>query len=343
MTLLFVIEYNLDSREQGRIKMKKRELTPHELDQVIQLRKAGYKWIEIDRKTKVERRAAKRAYEEWERDQELILEKKVRLRIVADAFHEHLNSITKIFKAFVIHLDIPKSIYNVNNSEQHLLNLWQTNILEEEKPPLVSQIAKDRDAQLQLQQNLTLFNALKEHTRDKIQWETVLDRWRVAWDSLVNLKGQLWELAQTTVARHKKDLATISILEEKSGNKDVFRCIVDIIFEAVGQDIITSKLCHENALARINPDTDLPNQLIITRLKKKVVLSFVDAETANKVLKIIDSTYNSLSVLVRMRLDNDFEAEINKINIVVNELNEVLNPLFLRPILLHTWCKLCPV
>ena len=49
--------------------MKKRELSPIELKKVVELRQFGARWTEIEHETKVERRAAKRAYEEWERDE----------------------------------------------------------------------------------------------------------------------------------------------------------------------------------------------------------------------------------------------------------------------------------
>jgi len=67
--------------------MKKRELTPIELKKVVELRRLGAKWTEIEQEIKVERRAAKRAYEEWEKDKEVKEHQAVRFRVAAEAFH----------------------------------------------------------------------------------------------------------------------------------------------------------------------------------------------------------------------------------------------------------------
>jgi len=69
--------------------MKKRELSPIELKKVVALRELGARWTEIEQEIKVERRAAKRAYEEWERDKEMKEQQAARFRVAAEAFHEH--------------------------------------------------------------------------------------------------------------------------------------------------------------------------------------------------------------------------------------------------------------
>ncbi len=70
--------------------MKKRGLSPIELKKVVELGQLGAKWTEIEHETKVERRAAKRAYKEWERDKIMKEQEAVRFRIAAESFHEHL-------------------------------------------------------------------------------------------------------------------------------------------------------------------------------------------------------------------------------------------------------------
>ena len=75
--------------------MKKRGLSPIELKKIVELRQFNAPWTEIEKETKVERRIAKRAYDEWETDQKMQEQEKVRFRVAAEAFHEHVNSLIR--------------------------------------------------------------------------------------------------------------------------------------------------------------------------------------------------------------------------------------------------------
>ena len=90
--------------------MKKRELSPIELKKVVELRRLGAMWTEIERETKVDRRASKRAYEEWEKDKKIKEQEAARFRVAAEAFHEHLDDLIRLAESLILTLEIPEML-----------------------------------------------------------------------------------------------------------------------------------------------------------------------------------------------------------------------------------------
>jgi glutamyl/glutaminyl-tRNA synthetase len=87
--------------------MKKREVTPEELKEIIAYRKLGTTWTKIEEKTKVERRAAKRAYTEWKIDEDVSEQDALRFRINAEAWNEHMNDLVSLASGLVSKLRLP--------------------------------------------------------------------------------------------------------------------------------------------------------------------------------------------------------------------------------------------
>ena len=135
------VEQKANSRQED-VKMKKRELSPIELRKVVELRQLGAKWTEIEQETKVERRAAKQAYEAWEKDKEMKEEQAARFRVAAEAFHEHLNDLVRLAESLTDTLYVPKTLRELSSAEEALDQLWIRYAEGQRKPSPASSVGE---------------------------------------------------------------------------------------------------------------------------------------------------------------------------------------------------------
>ena len=85
--------------------MRKKELSDENLAQVRELRQAGHSWLAIQEKTGVERRLAKRTYNEWLDGRSLNELKQARVNVATEALSEHLDSLVKFAERLIDHLE----------------------------------------------------------------------------------------------------------------------------------------------------------------------------------------------------------------------------------------------
>ena len=74
--------------------MKKIIITPVQLYRVVLLRETGFTWTEIERATKLERRIAKRSYNELVEDKKRREPHAARFRVAAILQHKHLQEVS---------------------------------------------------------------------------------------------------------------------------------------------------------------------------------------------------------------------------------------------------------
>ncbi len=163
-------------RRERKVKYEEKEVSPIELKKIVELRQLDAPWTEIERETKVERRIAKHAYDEWQTDQKMKEQEKVRFRIAAEAFHEHVNDLIRLGEALSNHLSLPIGPDEARSAEQHLSNLWQTSILEESKLYAQPQAERVRRIRSNERLNSMIFESLQTHTGEKLRWQA-LDEW----------------------------------------------------------------------------------------------------------------------------------------------------------------------
>jgi len=312
--------------------MKKRELSPIELKKVVELRQLGAKWTEIQQETKVERRAAKRAYEEWERDKKMREQEAARFRVAAEAFHEHLNDLIRLAEALINHLDTPRWLDDLGTSEQHLLNLFQTNILE-----------ADRQRQIRSTErlNLMIFKSLQDHTHEKVRWEA-LDEWKKAWDSCRSISNKLRPEAQEVVAavlNEENDvLETIKkqTEEEHAAVKWMARTVLDAIWQTILDGKFNPK-CPEVAISYNLVERQLPYTLISKEVPRFLLKEWNEGLT-NACQNVAKILLRDQRALVKQLYD-----EVRTVRKAIDELVEMLNKHRLYPLILYTHCELCPI
>ena len=317
--------------------MKKRELSPKELQKVVELRQLGAKWTEIEQETKVERRAAKRAYEEWERDKKMKEQEAARFRVAAEAFLEHLNDLIRLAQSLVIALPVPKMLRGLNNADEVLDQLWIRNIHGEVERFPTSSNGKER----LVWRNKMLFKSLQDHTREKVRWET-LEEWKQARNNTVKYSEELRLEATKLIGKilnNQPDLK--KRIETAIGGNDITEKIADGVRENIWRGILIGK----------------PEQMHVWEgnsllSKGRVELRFYDGDSDTKLdLNDVELAKEALSMCrqvvtnlleVKSDLVQELTDEVSQMKDRTRELEESLDGLVLRPMMIHTRCDLCP-
>ncbi len=313
--------------------MKKRGLSPIELKKIVELRQFNAPWTEIEKETKVERRIAKRAYDEWETDQKMQEQEKVRFRVAAEAFHEHVNSLIRLAEALSNHLFLlPIGPDEARSAEQNLSNLWQTNILEESELYTLSQANRVRQIRSNERLNSMIFNSLQEHTHEKIRWQA-LDEWKKSWDSCRELFNNLEiEGRKDIMYILKKEPDLLQQIEKRSQKEDAIQRMARVAVHAIWQSIVDNKFDQKSP--EVKASYELVDRIAI----------FTEKELNEKLIALCDNVVKTLlkKKVDKVNLVEQLYGKVHTMRQVADELAKSLNRLVLYPIILNTRCKLCP-
>jgi hypothetical protein len=344
--------------------MKKRELSPVELKKVVELRQLGAKWTEIEQETKVERRAAKRAYEEWERDRKAKEQERARFRVAAEAFHEHLNDLIALATSLVTNLSVPDSLtYMEKDARQFFSWLLESDLLRHhisfetthaDVYTIEPQPFYREDPQLYRREKELLFESLKVHTREKVPWGEVLDnRWGKARDNCATIVPKLREETSQMVrnfVNQERPTDFLARIKEASRERDPMKQIAEAILEVIWQAIRQDKLDEEGpSFQMVSRPLALSGDIAIDLIaidlmsgRERVLTFFGDTNTslAEKVTRICNSVANKLRK--GDTTAQQLRREVAVMKKASDELREMLNPVKLYPLILLTRCDLCP-
>jgi hypothetical protein len=311
--------------------MKKRELSPIELKKVVELRQLDATWSEIERETKVERRIAKRAYDEWERDQKMDEQEKVRFRVAAEAFHEHVNGLIRLAEALINHLSLPIGPDEARSADQNISNLWQTSILEESDLYAESQAERVRQMRSNERLNLMIFKSLQTHTGEKLRWGA-FDEWKKAWDNCRGLFNNLkieGRRGVMNILNEEADL--LQEIEKRSQKEDAIQRIARAMVHAIWGSVVENKF-----------DPKCPRVKVSYQLVDRIVAISTDKELIEKVVALCNDALETLLKEDTLKLVKQLCDEVYTMRQVTDELAKTLNRLVLYPIILNTRCDLCP-
>jgi len=315
--------------------MKKIELSPIELKKVVELRQLGAKWTEIEREIKIDRRALKRAYEEWERDKIIKEQEAVRFRVAAEAFHEHLNDLIALAESLVDALAIPQTLRGLINADDVLDQFWIRNIYSEQEELPISSDRKER----MVRKNKMLFKSLQEHTRDKVRWES-FEEWKQARNIAVGYSKELRFQATGIIAGFlSNQLDLKERLINTFGGSDVPEKISDGVRETIWRAILTGEPDQMHVIEGANK---WRVWLEFYKGDSDTKLYLPDLELAKEVLSMCRETVTKLREETKSHLVLGLTDQVAKMQERTAELEESLDPLILRPIILRTRCDLCP-
>jgi len=324
--------------------MKKRDLSPKELQKVVELRQLGAMWTEIEQETKVERRAAKRAYEEWERDEKMRKQEAVRFRVAAEAFHEHLNDLIRLAESLVDTLREPKMLQWLNNADEVLYQLWIRNIHGEvERFPTSS-----NEIERAVRRNKMLLKSLQDHTRAKVRWEA-LEEWKQARNNAVEYSKQLRLEATKLIGKILNNEPGLrKRIETAIGSKDITEKIADGVRENIYRGILTGKPEQMHVWEGTSSVSKGRVELQFYKGDSEMKLDLNDEVLAKEVLGICIQVVTNLQEITIQRdktktnLVQGLTDEVRRMRDITNELEEHLDELLLRPVILRTQCDLCP-
>jgi len=318
--------------------MKKIELSPLELKKVVELRQLGAKWTEIERETKVKRRAAKRACEEWETDQKMKEQQRVRFRVAAEAFHEHLNDLIRLAESLVRALCVPKMLWELRNADEVLDRLRMRNILGELEPFPTS---TDEIGRL-VRRNKMLLKSLQDHTQEKLRWEA-LEEWKQARNNAVEYSEKL-RSETTKLIREilNNQLGLKKRIESAIGGNDIAEKIADGVRENIWRGILARKPEPLHVLKGASVVAEGRVWLEFYHGDSDTKLDLGDVELAKEVLSMCRQVATNLWEGTQSDMVRRLTDEVRRMQDITKELEESLDELILRPIILRTACDLCP-
>ena len=319
--------------------MRRRHVSDEELNQVIKLKQAGASWLNIQVKTGVPRRSAKRAYEDWERQKSLEELRAARVQVATEAFREHIEYIIRIAEVLVDHLPVSMPFYETRDAQEVLSGILMTDTLEEPEPHVPFRLRSEKEQQRIFRQNEMILQSLKDHTREKVRWQ-VLGEWRHDWNDCMNILANLRKKAGEVVLSRLNDQEPNPINRIKDSiQKDVTEDMITGVVEAVWRGILAGKpedgynLVHTKVVAEGHAEVLFGEQASITAIE------LPDSSLAGEVANV---SRQAAQTLCQEDLVQQANSMISTMQTRIEELEVMLNQLTLRPMILRTRCELCP-
>lgn len=322
--------------------MRRREVSNNELNQVIKLKEAGASWLKIQNKTRVPRRSAKRAYEDWQRSQSMEELKTARVNVAGEALREHVDSLIKLAKSLAMHLDVPQSPNDARNAKQFLDSLWERGILGESKDYQLSQDVRKRERQRIIREYEMLLKSFQDHTREKVRWE-LLDEWKHSWDQCIKVLGEFWQEGREIIG-NILDLkeGLLSRIREGSGENDPLERIAEAVLRTIWQRILDDKLDPGCPVVRTMLYGDGTTLVTLPEFSDNAVLRFTAKTLAEEAGDVCNWAARNLCIVEKEGMITSLVNDVCTMRRAIEELTEMLNPLVLRPLILRTRCDLCP-
>ena len=323
--------------------MRRREVSDTELNGVIKLKKSGASWLRIQRETGIPRRSAKRAYEDWERDQSKEELKAARIQVATEVFREHLGCIVQVAEVFVNNLPEFIIFYETRDADKIIDDIWMRDIPEEYAGIVPFRNKSEKKQERINHMNRMLFQSLKDHTVEQVQWQ-VLEEWKEACDTCLNILKKLRANAQETVTSIliNQELKLRSEIKKSGAGEalieDMAKGVVEVLWRGIrnGEPEESHNLIRTKVAKRVSP------QVIFGESASITMIELVDDNLAKEVERVCKWTTKNLYIECKETLVNPLRNGFDTMKKAVEELDKMLNPLILRPMILRTRCELCP-
>jgi len=328
--------------------MKKIMLSRSQIQQVINLRESGISWVKIEKETGIARRIAKREYDEWAAKQSQRQLEDARKEVVAQEYRMHLDLLSQMANLLLDSLVIPHPLTDLRRADEVMWQFLAKDIYQDQ-PSFGPRLGDQQRDKRVIRMNELLFKSLRDHTERRVPWQ-VLDIWKGDRDSCVKdieyMKKEIHEvftniLNQESKLKEKLDKGYINSSVTENIKKGILINIwLNGIIGANSQVTamkgvsLTKKgtgwvVFHKNAPAETNVTFDRESPSDNEWLAREV--SNVSKWTIKNLL------------LGKEDLIQKMKEEVSKMQENASQLEAVLNPLVLRPIILNTQCDICPI
>jgi len=311
--------------------MKKRELSDAELQRVIAHRQKGFSWLRIQKETAIPRHIAKRSYEQWQSTKSTEELKEARKEVAAEEFRKHLEALVSLSQSIIDSLRIPAPMET--DASRETSQPWMNNVLKDGLDTPTRLLSKHKER---------LFKSLQEHTQEKVPWHSLEDWKQVKRDFDNNfraLRGKAKEILDNILSQEEYIDLKFNIANELKESISV-----EILADGVAKVILQGILTHKPDQIHVFEGTSLISKGIV-ELKfysDTTGLRIDDLALAKKILSLCKWAINNLRCGDRTGLIEAISKNIKTMRKKYDDLEDLLNELTLRPIILQTRCKLCP-
>jgi hypothetical protein len=226
----------------------------------------------------------------------------------------------------------------LDSADEALDQLWMRNIQGELEPFPSSSDERERV----VRRNKMLFKSLQDHTREKVRWKA-LEEWKQARNNAVENSKEL-QLEAAEVIRNNLNncLGLETRIKIAIGANDVTEKVSDGVREAIWRGILTGK----PEQVHIWEGTSLVNkgrvELRFYKGDSETKLDLNDMELAKEALSMCCGAVMNLQE-VKSDLVQRLTDEVRRMQDTTRELEESLDRLILRSVILRTRCDLCHV
>jgi len=316
--------------------MRKIDLSEEQIQEIIVLRQRGTSWLGIEKITKVPRRAAQHRYAEWERHRISIDLSAARREFAREEYARHMELLTNLGDTFVAGITLPESPEITSSAEDKL-----DRILDAEIPRPESVHSTERDEAKRTtnrRRNQRLLDALKEHSANEVPWQR-LEEWKTGWDALRSLLPRFGKEIDGALA--------YLLGEDPEAKEDIDKYAkggsgVEAITKAVRKCPWRSMMKGDEKWAEafsIRERVGDKEDLFELRCGDDQVAVFSSKDAAEHALKICRKVMGKAKAL---RVVKGLSEEVARVQEVVAEFEDKLDPLVLRPVILQTRCRICP-
>jgi len=323
--------------------MRRREVSDTELGRVIKLKNSGASWLKIQLETRVPRRSAKRAYDDWERSQSKEELKAARVQVATEVFREHLDCIIQVAEVFVNNL--PESIifYETRDADKIINDIWMRDIPEEYEGIVPFRNKSEKEQGRISRKNRMLFQSLKDHTIEQARWQA-LEEWKGACNACFNTLEKLRSNAQEIVTSilSNQELKVRDEIKKSSAGEAAIEDMAKGVVEALWRGIRDGEPEKSHNLIRTKAAKEGSTQVLFGKSASITMIELMDNNLAKEVERICKWTTKNLYIEWKETLVDPLRNGFDTMKKAIEELDKMLNPLILRPMILRTRCELCP-
>lgn len=325
---------------------RRRNLSPDELSDIVQLRGSRTGWLKIERITGVPRQIAKREYGAWEHSQSKEELKQARIQVATDLFDEHLQQIVGLAQGLVN--DMPESMTPLETRDAEtvisdILARWISSEAEERVCLIPGQQEAERAQRRSLRQNQMLFRSLRDHTREKVDWR-VLEEWKGGWSrsrgAMEALRSKAEKMVWSVLDNQKPSVR--DKIDASGVGKSILAKMIAGVIEVIWRGANDNALEKVEQFVQTRQITEGRGLIVFGELGSLTRIELPDSGLTKDVAEICKWAAKNLSIEERdgqVRLYRDGTEAMKQ---AVQKLENALDPLMLRPMILRTRCDLCP-
>jgi hypothetical protein len=317
--------------------MRRRFISEDELNRVLKLKQVGASWLRIQNETGIPRRLAKKAYDEWERTRSGEELKKARTVIAQEEFRKHMEDLIEVAQHLVDSLHAPAPIEKIPKLDRFFDRIWEQDIRHEGKQP-----PSDRELAHVVRHNKMLFQCLQDHTDEKVPWQQ-LREWQHIFTQYTRHCSDLQAESRGVIddlLRQKKEIR--SAIQEMDRGQEIIEKMASGVVEALWRGMMNGEIIKERIFIGAREAND--RSAMVSFGKEGSVRAFMlkNKKLADAVVNVCKLAVNSLLSGSKLSFVQKVAADIAAMEQKAKELDEKLDDLVLRPLILRTRCELCP-